>query len=137
LIFPQNNFFVLDIDDLHTILEQKFGLQKLTITKRFPHSVHIVLEEKLSSIMYDNGEQYAMIDAKGKVSEILRIIDDSEWRVIKKRVTSTSEGGTEVSTEQIVSRFHTPNYKKIISEVGDYPLVYDNRSKKVGKGEQV
>lgn len=137
LIFPQNNFFVLDIDDLHNILEQKFGLQKLTISKSFPHSLHIIVEEKLSSIMYDNGEQYSIIDSNGKVSEILRIIDDSEWRVIKKRVTSTSEGGTEVSTEQIVSRFHTPNYKKITSEVGDYPLVYDSRNKKLGKGEQV
>ena len=136
-VFPQNNFFVVDINDLHAILEQKFALKKLSISKKFPHTLDIRVEEKLSSIIYDNGEQYSMIDANGKVSEILRIVDDSEWRVIKKRVSSTSEGGTEVSTEQIISRFHSPNYKKITSEVGESPLLYDTRNKKVEKGAQV
>ncbi len=136
-LFPQNNFFVVDIHDLHSILEQKFALKKLSISKQFPNTLNIYIEEKLSTVIYDNGEQYSTIDANGKVSEILRIVDDSEWRVIKKRVTSTSEGGTEVSTEQIISRFHTPNYKKIITEIGENPLVYDTRSKKVEKGAQI
>lgn len=136
-VFPQNNFFVVDINDLHTILEQKFALKKLSISKKFPHTLDIYVEEKLSTIIYDNGEQYSMIDANGKVSEVLRIVDDSEWRVVKKHVTSTSATGTEVSTEQIISRFHTPNYKKIIAEIGENPLVYDTRNKKVEKGAQI
>ncbi len=136
-LFPQNNFFVVNIDDLHSILEQKFALKKLTISKKFPHTLNLTLEEKLSSILYDNGEQYSMIDANGKITEILRIVDDSEWRVVKKLVTSTSENGVQVSTEQIISKFHTPNYKKIMTEVGEYPLVYDTRNKKIQKGERI
>lgn len=136
-LFPQNNFFVVNIEDIHTILAQKYPLKSLTIKKSFPHTLNITIEEKLSTIIYDNGEQYSLVDANGKISEVLRIVDDSEWRVTKKTVTSTNASGVEVSTEQILSRFHTPNYKKILTEVGDYPLVYDTRGKKIGKGEQI
>lgn len=136
-LFPQNNYFLADIDDLHSILQQKYPLKSLTIQKSFPHTLKITVEEKLSTIIYDNGEQYSLVDATGKVSEILRIVDDSEWRVIKKLVTSTDATGTEVSTEQILSRSHTPNYKKILTEVGDYPLVYDTRNKHISKGDQI
>ncbi len=137
MIFPQNNFFALDIDDIRNILQQKYAFKSITIRKSFPHTLDISVEEKLSKIIYDNGEQYSLVDANGKISEILRIVDDSEWRVIKKTVTSTNANGQEVNTEQILSKFHTPNYKKILTEVGDYPLVYDSRGKKIGKGEQI
>jgi len=136
-VFPQDNFFVVDIEDLHSILSQKFPLRSLTITKNFPSTLHIQLEEKLSTIIYDNGEQYSLMDANGKISEVLRIVDDNEWRVIKKNVTSTNADGVEVSTDTIISRFHAPNYQKISKEVGEYPLVYDTREKKIGKWEQV
>lgn len=136
-IFPQNNFFVVDIADLHTILREKYPVRSLTVTKNFPHTLNIVLEEKLSTIIYDNGQQYSLMDANGKISEVLRIVDDNEWRVIRKNVTSTNEAGVEVSSETIISRFHTPNYEKISKEVGQFPLVYDTRQKKIGKGEQI
>lgn len=136
-LFPQDNFFVVDIDDVHEILRQKFALRSLTITKNFPGTLNISLEEKLSTIIYDNGEQYSLMDANGKISEILRIVDDNEWRVIKKNVTSTNAEGIEVTTDTIISRFHSPNYQKISKEVGGYPLVYDTRGKPIGKGEQM
>lgn len=136
-VFPQNNFFIVDIDDIHSILEEKYALRSLILKKSFPHTLNVTLQEKLSTIIYDNGEQYSLMDANGKISEILRIVDDNEWRVIRKNVTSTNEAGVEVTTEMVVSRFHTPNYGKISKEIGQFPLVYDTRKIKIGKGEQV
>lgn len=136
-LLPQNNFFLVDIDEMHTILTQKYAVQNLMITKQFPHTLSISLEEKLSTIIYDNGAQYSLVDANGKISEILRIVDDNEWRVIRKTVTSTNESGVSVNTDMIVSRVHTPNYKNLVKEIGEYPLIYDTRQKTIGKGEQI
>lgn len=136
-LLPQNNFFLMDIDEMHSILTQKYAVQNLLIEKQFPHTLNISLQEKLSTVIYDNGEQYSLVDANGKISEILRIVDDNEWRVIRKTVSSTNESGVQVNTDMIVSRVHTPNYKNLTKEIGEYPLVYDTRQRTVSKGEQV
>lgn len=136
-IFPQNNYFLIDLSDLHEIVTGKYPMKKLTIRKVFPHTLSLEVEEKPSKIIYDNGEQYSFLDEDGRISEIVRVVDPSEWKVISKSVTSTNEKGEEISSEEILSRFHSPDYKSVRLEIGEYPLVYDQRGKKVSKNEQV
>lgn len=136
-IFPQNNYFLIDLSDLHQIVTEKYPMKKLTIRKVFPHTLTLEVEEKPSKIVYDNGKQYSLIDEDGKISEIVRVVDESEWKIVSKHVTSTNEKGEEISSEEIVARYHTPDYKIVRSQIGDFPLVYDEREKKVSKNEQV
>jgi hypothetical protein len=136
-VLPQNNFFTMDIYDLKDILMEKYSLQKVLVTKSFPNALTIQIEEKKSKIIYDNGAQYTLLDEMGTVREVLRIVDDNEWREIKKMVSSTDETGLEIQKEEIVSRTHNPSYQKMATEVGDYPLIYDIRNKPIAKDEQI
>ncbi|MBI5254697.1 hypothetical protein HY932_02875, partial [Candidatus Falkowbacteria bacterium] len=116
LILPGSDYFVADLSEMKTILAEKFPLESLTITKKFPNTLIVNVEEKISTIIYDNGVEYGYLDTDGNVVEILRKVGDDEWQE-KSAMTSTTPA----------IRVHTPKSKQIKKEIGDYPIVYDER----------
>ncbi len=116
LILPGSDYFVADISEMRGILAEKFPLESITITKKFPNTLMVSVEEKISTIIYDNGVEYAYLDTDGNIVEILRKVGDDEWQE-KSAMTSTTPA----------IHIHIPKSKQIKKEIGDYPIVYDER----------
>lgn len=126
LILPGSDYFVADLSEMKTILAEKFPLESIVITKKFPNTLMVSVEEKISTIIYDNGDEYAYLDTDGNVVEILRKVGDDEWQ---EKSAATS------STPAI--RVHAPKFKQIKKEIGDYPIVYDERGLTAGMNTNV
>lgn len=116
LILPGNGYFVVDRGEIENILKEKFPLDYVTITKKFPNTVVVRVEEKISTIIYDNGSEYSYLDTDGRVVEILRKVGNDEWQETPATTSSTP-----------AIRTHIPQSKQIKREFGDYPIVYDER----------
>jgi len=131
-LFPGKSFLFVNTDELSSILDQRFPLSTVTVTKQFPHSLHVSLEERLSTIFYDNGDAYHFIGLTGKVVEPLKKVTDAEWWTETKTVTSTNELGEEISEEKEVAKHHRPDVSGLKKDFGDYPLIVDTASEQKG-----
>ena len=124
-IFPRKNYFLVNVTEIRDILKDRFSLLSIRVTKTFPHSLEIEVEEKLSTIIYDNGAYYAYLGLDGRIVEQIRRVGEDEWTSITKTVTSTNESGEVVQEEKVIERYHTPHAQSVQAEVGDFPVAYD------------
>jgi len=115
-IFPDSSYFLVDLNEIIDILKNKFSLNSITIEKRFPDFLKIKVEEKISTIIYDNSVDYSYLDIEGKQVELLKKVGLDEWQTI-----------TPASSSTLAETIHIPKTKDIIKELGDYPIVYDKR----------
>ncbi|MFA6486410.1 MAG: FtsQ-type POTRA domain-containing protein [Candidatus Magasanikbacteria bacterium] len=126
-LLPKNNYFLMSANEMEKYLTQNYSLSKITVKKEFPNKILIDLEEKISTVIFDNGFDYYLLDQKGSIVRHLAKVAPSE--VIDARpIISTT---TEVSSSTIstfTERIHLPNYKKIKSDFGPFPIIYDSRS---------
>ena len=125
-VLPGNSFFLVDLDQVIVILKSKFSLNSISIQKRFPNLLQIKIEEKISTIIYDNSADYSYLDADGKQVELLRRVGMDEWQLVSPATSST---------EAISS--HKPQTANIVSEFGDYPIIYDKRHVTSALNQQV
>ncbi len=109
LILPGKNYFLVDTGELNSILKEKFPLETIVIKKIFPHNLEIQIEEKISTIIYDNGKKYYYLDANGKILEILRQASENE----------------QLDAESV---------KK---EMGDYPIIYEKDGSSGSVNDQI
>jgi cell division septal protein FtsQ len=124
-IIPRNNYFFLGVDEIKTVLKDRFILEDISIIATFPHTLTIAIQEKISTIIYDNGETYSYIGLDGKIVEELRKVGEDEWFEQYNTTTSTLEDGTVTSTRTLVRRWHIPPHQKLQIELGDFPILYD------------
>ena len=137
-ILPKNNFFLIHGNKIVSDLKKNFAIENITINKIFPHELFLDIEEKISSIIYDDGASYYLLDQNGKVIRTLAAVSEREY-VIKNIPTHGSSttpidvrgllGSVNTSTT-IVSgtiKVHIPDFAKIKGEYGDLPLLYDMR----------
>ncbi len=124
LLLPGDSYLTADLDDLHTILSERFPLQSVAIQKKFPHSLRIEIEEKISTIIYDDGKTYAYLGLDGNVLETIRRVGENEWTIKKEITTSTRLDGSIAREEKIIERIHIPPVQSIVQEMGEYPIVY-------------
>jgi len=130
-IFPGESYFMIDVDEIKYIIKERFPLESIIVKKTFPNILEIILEEKISTVIYDNGREYSYLDTEGKIVEIIRKIGDDEWNRKTETVTSTNELGEEITEEKIIEQTHRPNITAIIKEMGDYPIFYDTRDQMI------
>lgn len=121
LIFPEDNYFTFDKVLLAKRIRQQFVLEKLDISKSFPHGINIELEEKTSVATWVTNNKYYFLDAKGiAVKESpYNFFDAGGKSVVKK-------GEAEISLA---------SNPRDISE--GLPLVYDENNREVKLGETV
>ena len=131
---PNSSYFVANIEDLKEVLTRRFPIDTITIEKKFPHDLAIGLTEKISTIIYDNGSIYAQVGLDGSVIELIRAVEDREWKEVISAVVTTTEDGTTTTIDAVVDKVHSPDSKGLITEVGDYPLIYDKRGHTIDKG---
>ncbi|HSR88964.1 MAG TPA: hypothetical protein VLK22_01000 [Candidatus Udaeobacter sp.] len=133
-----NNYFLVDAAEMEQGLYQKFPFETIKITKVFPNQINIEVKEKISSIIYDNGKKYFLLDSSGMATKFLQ--DVQPYEVSQKINTSTviSLAALNNTSTQLASTTfeHTPDYKKINKLFGDYPLVYDKRGLEVAEKQE-
>lgn len=134
-LFPGRNYFLANDSEIENILLSRFPFSNVKITKTFPKTLHITIEEEKPFAIYDNGKYYSYIDDKGIVIELLRKVGESEWKKTIRMVSSTTTDGTVENKEEILSQVHTPQSKIIEKEFGSMPLIYDKREKEIKVGD--
>ena len=131
-LFPAKSFVFLDTQEISDILNERFPLNTITVKKQFPNTLIIDLEERVSTVLYDNGDAYHFMGLTGKIVEPIRKVTDAEWRTETKIVTSTNELGEEISESKIVARYHTPDISAIEHDLGQYPMIVDTDHSSTG-----
>jgi cell division septal protein FtsQ len=126
-IIPRDNYFFLSIRELQQVLITRFILEDVSIIASFPDTLSIAVQEKISTIIYDNGEIYAYMGIDGKIIEEIRKVGENEWFERYHTATSTLPDGSVTSTRTLVRRWHIPPHQKISIELGDYPILYDQK----------
>src|SRR3989339_257790 len=127
LLCPGANYFFININEVGEVLKEKFSLSSVVVKKSFPNKLLVELQEKISTIIYDNGVEYSYLDTEGRPVEILKKVGDDEWKEKKTTVTSTDATGKEITEVKVINRQHNPKLKEVTAEFGDYPLVFDER----------
>lgn len=129
---PAQSFFMVNVDEVRDIIKSRFPVAAVEVRKTFPNNITIAVEEKISTIIYDNGKQYSYIGLDGKIVEIVRAVGSDEWDHQTRMVTTTSAEGVVQAKEEVVSSRHAVRPQVIKKEMGDYPIVYDTRQKDGG-----
>lgn len=131
IFLPNYSYFKVNIQDISEILKERFPIESINIKKVFPDQLQIEIEEKITTIIYDNSKEYSFINLEGDVIEIFRKVASYEWEEKKEISTSTNEIGEIVKTENIIDRKHEPDVKNLINDIGNYPIIYDKRNQEI------
>ncbi len=113
--FKNRNYFLFNNLETREILKTRFGLESIKIKKEFPDYLKIYVQEKISSIIYDDGQKYVFLDLSGNLNENIQNVADYEWVLMPdpKQPSSTI-------------KIHKPDYNFIFNNLKHkYPLVYD------------
>lgn len=136
-IIPWNNYFLVSTSNLTNEIISQFGLEAVEINKTFPHELKIIIKEKISSVIYDNGQNYYLLDNNGYSIKYLGVVGDDEFKIIPTNITTTSSSTVISATKSVVSsstpnttttdKIHLPNISRLVKDFGDYPIIFDKR----------
>jgi hypothetical protein len=123
-------------------LDETFALNNVTVEKVFPSTLKITLEEKISSIIYDNGSGYFLLDGSGAVLKKILLSGAGEGSSVTTTASTTPRSPTSTqilanlsaSSTLLASTttlLHVPNFAKISQEYAGYPIIYDSRERSV------
>ena len=127
-IFSAKNYFSLDLQALTDTLNREYSFEHISLQKKFPHTLAVEIQEKPPVFIYDNGVNYILIGERGEKLELFRPVEENEWQVVTKTVSSTNAQDEKEEQQEVVSRSHTPNLKKLLVAGKKFPVVYDTRN---------
>lgn len=108
LMFKNNNYFLVKINRLTKDLMTNFNLDGAQVTKSFPHTIKIKLQEKISQFIWQRDDTLYLVSAKGVLNRQIEALDEKylilqDFRAIKP------------SGEQILN----DNELNLINKIGD------------------
>ncbi len=124
IIWPVNNYFIFREDSMAQLIDEKFSINSVLVTKSFPNMLNVQVEEKTSAGIYDNGSGYYLLDGEGNKIKYLRGVGANEFSFTSS-IASTTILSTSPSTTPASTVVHLPDYRGIVGEFGDYPIIYD------------
>lgn len=134
-IYPKNNYFLLNEKKLEKLIMENFSVNSIEVEKKFPDELRVRIEEKISSVIYDDGKKYYLLDQEGSVLKELVDVGEAEFvfesAIGSEEVDSEGEGAV---TSTIITKIHVPDYKKIQRDHGSYPVIYDKTIVEEGNG---
>jgi len=141
-IFKHNIYFVANTDEIAKRVGAVIIADKVEVTKVFPSCLKVNVTERLSSIVFDNGEKYYLLDKDGNViREVFKAasrtkIDDGTTSPLSISSTSTSSTN-DVSTTSV--SIHVPRQSDLENEYSNYPILYSTMSpgKILAPGENI
>jgi len=135
-VVPATNYFLIAPERIEEVLLKRFSLKVVDVRLVFPHKLDIVLEEKTSTLIYDNGKHFAFLDLRGVATEKIRQVGDTEWKRVMRVVTSTEEFGDVMSHEEEISRSRVVNADALHKEMGDYPIITHADGRDMQEGQE-
>ena len=75
-IFKNNNYFLFDQTALVTDLKKQYNLDQVIITKSFPHSIEIKVQEKISRFIWQKDDTLYLLDNQGILNRQIGEIDE-------------------------------------------------------------
>jgi len=135
-LLPANNYFLVSTNKIAEHLKDVFSLNTVQVKKIFPGVLSVEVEEKISTIIYDNGHQYFLLDQNGTAIKYLRDVGEKEFtlnrahqaQVAGLKTTTSSvalAASSTLPTATSTAWIHLPSYASLKREFGDYPVVYD------------
>ncbi len=131
---PNSSFFIANTEDIKEVLKGRFPIDQISIEMHFPHDLHVSLTEKLSTVVYDNGSVYGLVGLDGSVIELIRAVENREWKDVTEKVVTTTLDGTTSTIDVVLEKVHIPDVLGIRTETGEYPIVYDKRQHTTDEG---
>lgn len=137
LPLPRSSYFLVNTESITKELSKNFSFEKIEVVKVFPDTLEITIVEKISSIIYDNGQKYFLLDSQGTATKFLTDVEANELKLktipaIADTSTSTSSSLSITASSTLVltttTYEHTPNNTKITDLFGKYPIIYDRRN---------
>ncbi|MFA5127578.1 MAG: hypothetical protein WC457_01065 [Patescibacteria group bacterium] len=140
--WPKNNYFLINANIISSDITSKYAVNKVEIKKIFSHEIQINIEEKITSIIYDNGQNYFLLDGEGTVVKTITLDQETSPASPVLDVTSTTTSQiispdliTSTTSPQIMAtttlftatNTHKPAYIKFFGEYYDMPIFYDAR----------
>ncbi|HAZ28524.1 MAG TPA: hypothetical protein DCY48_01975 [Candidatus Magasanikbacteria bacterium] len=135
--FSGSAYILVDPSDIESILRERFPISEVVVAKEFPNTLSLAIKEKISTLIYDNGQEYAYVGLDGKIVERLRMVGEDEWREKTQMVTSTDAEGNIQEEKIVIERTHIPPADNLHQDFGDYPIIYDMRQKEIPIPEHV
>jgi len=129
LFFPGESYVLVNNKEVVEFLKEKYPIKRIRVEKSFPQTLSLEVEERISNVIYDDGKQYSYLDLTGNTIELLRSIDDTEWKREFTITTSTLPNGEVQENKKEIARTHVVDYIGVTGSYGDYPIVYDRRIK--------
>jgi len=139
-IFPGNNYFLASSAKIEKELFDKYSLNHVEVKKIFPNELRIDLDEKISTVIYDNVFGYYLLDNDGGALKFLRESDNPE-KVLSASSTLAAPSapdaetalaenatGTLKTASDEQEKTHIPEYREIKKAFGGYPILYDMRN---------
>lgn len=140
--WPKNNYFLMNSKKIAADITGKYAVNKVEIKKIFSHEIEINIEEKITSIIYDNGQDYYLLDSEGTVVKTIEIDREplsnnpifnetgSAFSSTTSPDTATSTASLQItvtSTQNSTTDAHKPAYIKFSGEYYGMPIFYDAR----------
>ena len=142
--WPKNNYFILNKDTVAKQLKENFAIENVLVEKKFPNQINVIIKEKTTSVIYDNGREYVLLDEEGRFVKTLKTINESEF--FAEATTTNTESNTSSTSSTIATmnidainqsstaiKIHQPDYLAIKKEMGSFPIIYDHRIGREGK----
>lgn len=121
-VLPHNNFFLLDKERLATVIKTKYPVTAVSFKTQFPDTVTLSVTERLAFVIYDDGENYTLVDEEGIPQKTLRAVLIHE----RKEARIVGEGGGATT-----STAHYPDTEALHARFGTYPVLYNQRKEKI------
>lgn len=81
VIVPKNNYFLLNAKSIERDLLQKYGVEEIKVSKIFPQKLLIEIKEKISTIIYYNGNNYYLLDRNGEIIKKINLLNGIETEI--------------------------------------------------------
>jgi cell division septal protein FtsQ len=76
LFFRNNNYFLIKTDKLEGALVAKYNLDGAEVKKKFPHTLEIKVQEKISHFIWQANDSLYLLDAKGFLNRQIEALDE-------------------------------------------------------------
>jgi len=136
-IIPHNNYFLLSETEIEKDIAAKYAIDAVDAIKMFPGVINIKIAEKITTIIYDNGYSYSLLDKEGTIIKVIDQYVPNPTSTISTSTSSTitvlpqsytlSLTSTSTSSSASINK-HKPDYIKLQLEYDGIPILYDERN---------
>ncbi|MFA6423943.1 MAG: FtsQ-type POTRA domain-containing protein [Candidatus Magasanikbacteria bacterium] len=125
--FSINNYFLFPDKSTADKIKEVFLYENTQIKKIFPDTIEITVTEKPASVIYDDGANYYLLDADGKI--IKQLIEFANLPIVIPISTSTSSTtpNNDLVGATTTIKVTTNVYKQIQGAYGNFPIILNDK----------